>query len=99
MLARFAGTEQDCELGMLLIDNEQPDRRWQGSSAAEEIGRLLPAGEVFVSAYRSLPGLKSVGDRVYEFVRDHRYQLLGKRGQTYTSAYPTCDENCGQYFS
>ena len=27
---------------MILIDTNTPTRRWQGSDAAEEIGRLLP---------------------------------------------------------
>ena len=98
-LARFNITAQDCEMGMILIDNEQPDQRWQGSAAAEEIGRLLPAGSPFVAAYRGLPGLKSVGDQVYAFVRDHRYQLFGKRPETYQSSYPSCDDNCSRYFS
>ena len=98
-LARFGITEQDCELGMILIDNQQPDRRWQGSAAAEEISQLLPAGDVFVTAYRALPGVKFVGDRVYEFVRDHRYQLFGKRSETYQPTYPSCDDTCHQYFS
>ena len=80
-------TPQDCELGMILIDADSPERRWQGSAAAEEIGRLLPLGDVFVSAYRSLPGLKWVGDRAYEQIRDNRYSWFGKRSSTYKTAY------------
>lgn len=99
ILTRFGITAQDCELGMILVDNQQPNRRWQGSAAAEEIGRLLPVGNEFVSVYRALPGLKTFGDRIYEFVRDHRYQLFGKRQETYSSAYPSCDETCESYFS
>ncbi|MDX2100373.1 MAG: DCC1-like thiol-disulfide oxidoreductase family protein [Leptolyngbyaceae cyanobacterium bins.59] len=87
-------TPQDCELGMILIDARHPDRRWQGSDAAEEIGRLLPAGAAFVSAYRGLPGLKWMGDRVYTQVRDHRYALFGKRSTLYQSAYPICSSSC-----
>lgn len=81
-------TPQDCELGIILIDADAPERRWQGSDAAEEIGQLLPVGNVFVSAYRALPGVKWMGDRVYEQVRDNRYTLFGKRSSTYHSAYP-----------
>ncbi|MEO0541935.1 MAG: DCC1-like thiol-disulfide oxidoreductase family protein, partial [Cyanobacteria bacterium P01_A01_bin.105] len=97
-LAQFSVTASDCEMGMILINNEHPSQRWQGSSAAEEIGRQLPTGAIFVAAYRSIPGLKSTGDRFYAFVRDHRYQLFGKRPETYTSTYPNCEESCDRYF-
>ena len=86
-LKRWSITPQNCELGMILIDTESPERRWQGSAAAEEIGRLLPLGDVFVSAYQSLPGLKWVGDRTYEQIRDNRYSWFGKRSSTYQTAY------------
>ncbi len=85
-------TPEDCELGMILIDAVKPERRWQGSAAAEEIGRLLPLGDVFVTAYQLLPGLKWVGDRVYEQVRDNRYSLFGKRESVYQTAYSV---DCG----
>jgi predicted DCC family thiol-disulfide oxidoreductase YuxK len=91
-LQQWGITPQDCELGMILIDGDAPERRWQGSAAAEEIGRLLPLGEVFVSAYRSLPGVKWVGDRTYEQIRDNRYALFGKRQNTYKTAYSV---DCG----
>ena len=86
-LKQFGITAEDCEMGMILIDAKTPKRRWQGSNAAEEIGRLLPAGDVFVAAYRTLPGVKWVGDRIYEQVRDNRYTLFGKRSSPYQSAY------------
>lgn len=95
-LAQFNVTAEACEMGMILIDNNQPDRRWQGSDAAEEIGRLLPTGNVFVTAYRNLPGMKWVGDRVYAQVRDNRYALFGRRSETYQTAYPACDCNSPQ---
>lgn len=87
-LSRFSITAQDCEMGMILIDSDAPERRWQGSNAAEEIGRLLPIGSVFVEAYRALPGVKWMGDRFYEQIRDNRYTLFGKRTSTYQSGYP-----------
>ncbi len=88
-------TSQDCEMGMILINSKNPQQRWQGSDAAEEIGRLLPAGDIFVAAYRALPGLKWGGDRVYEQVRDNRYALFGKRDRVYQSLYPACpSESC-----
>jgi len=88
-------TAQDCEMGMILINSENPQQRWQGSNAAEEIGRLMPAGDIFVAAYRALPGLKWGGDRVYEQVRDNRYTLFGKRDRVYQSLYPAClSESC-----
>lgn len=98
-LKRYGITAQDCELGMILIDNQNPDQRWQGSDAAEKIGQLLPFGNMFVTAYRSLPGMKWAGDRIYEQVRDNRYALFGQRAQTYVSAYPACDTTCEKYFS
>ncbi len=82
-------------MGMILVNANFPEQRWQGSDAAEEIGRLLPMGEVFVKAYRALPGMKWTGDRVYEQVRDNRYALFGKRESTYQPAYPACpSESC-----
>ncbi|MGB3789954.1 MAG: DCC1-like thiol-disulfide oxidoreductase family protein [Phormidesmis sp.] len=101
-LARFDVTAADCEMGMILIslaEGESTGQRWQGSEAAEEIGRLLPMGEVFVNAYRALPGMKLGGDRTYEFVRDNRYKLFGKRDTTYASDYAACtEESCEKYF-
>lgn len=86
-LKNWGITPQDCELGMILIDADFPERRWQGSAAAEEIGRLFPLSDVFVSAYRTLPGVKWVGDRAYEQIRDNRYTLFGKRSSTYKTLY------------
>ena len=100
LLNRFDVTAADCEMGMLLIElgaGGDVGRRWQGSDAAEEIGRLLPLGEVFVQAYRAMPGAKFSGDRTYEFVRDNRYRLFGKRDATYRPSYPLCtDGTCQQ---
>ncbi len=98
-LTQFNVAAEDCQMGMLLIDNAEPDRRWQGSDAAEQIGRLLPVGNVFVTAYCNLPGMKWMGDRVYEQVRDNRYALFGRRSRTYQTAYPVCDTACDPYFS
>ncbi|WP_414528259.1 thiol-disulfide oxidoreductase DCC family protein [Nodularia chucula] len=86
-LGQWGVTALDCEQGMILIDGNAPARRWQGSDAAEEIGRLLPMGNIFVEAYRALPGMKWVGDRFYEQIRDNRYTLFGQRPSTYQSAY------------
>ncbi|PZO23467.1 MAG: thiol-disulfide oxidoreductase [Leptolyngbya foveolarum] len=94
-LAAFSVTAQDCELGMILINLDRPDQRWQGSAAAEEIGHLLPMGALFVQAYRAMPGAKSAGDKTYEYVRDNRYDLFGKRTETYQPTYPVCtDDAC-----
>lgn len=87
-IRKFEITPQDCEMGMILIDAQSPKRRWQGSNAAEEIGRLLPAGELFVQAYRAIPGVKWLGDRAYEQIRDNRYEWFGKRDTTYQASYP-----------
>jgi predicted DCC family thiol-disulfide oxidoreductase YuxK len=88
ILQEFSIPPQDCQMGMILIDAKDPKRRWQGSDAAEEIIRLLPMGEAFIVAYRALPGMKWMGDRTYEQIRDNRYQWFGKRDSTYHSAYP-----------
>ncbi len=87
-LEKFQITAEDCEMGMILIDAEKPENRWQGSAAAEEIARLLPLGKAFIAAYRALPGAKWIGDRTYEQVRDNRYQWFGKRDSTYYSSRP-----------
>jgi len=98
-LERLNITSADCELGMILVDANQPALRWQGTAAAEEIGRLLPAAKPFVDAYRALPGAKWMGDRLYEQVRDNRYTLFGKRKTTYRSVYASCEsDRCQQYF-
>lgn len=87
-LKPFAIAPQDCQMGVILVDANNIERRWQGSEAVEEIARLLPMGDAFVAAYRALPGVKWMGDRAYEQVRDNRYSWFGKRDSTYRSAYP-----------
>jgi predicted DCC family thiol-disulfide oxidoreductase YuxK len=87
-LRRFGLNADVCKMGMILLDGNNLELRWQGSDAAEEIVRLLPMGEVFIAAYRALPGAKWFGDRTYEQVRDNRYEWFGKRDSTYHSTYP-----------
>ncbi|MFP4254106.1 MAG: thiol-disulfide oxidoreductase DCC family protein [Halothece sp.] len=87
-LNRFGITEKDCELGMILIDAQNPNLRWQGSNAAEEIARKIPLVEGLIALYQQVPPLKSIGDRAYSEIRDNRYQWFGKRDQTYHSPYP-----------
>ena len=82
-LARWGISAEDCALGVILLDRDAPERRWQGSDAMEEVGRLLPGGRAVVDLYRALPGVKPVGDFVYAEVRDRRYELFGKRTETY----------------
>lgn len=81
-------SESDCEQGMILIDKNNPDRRWQGSEAAEVIASLLPMGEPLIAMYRAIPSFKWLGDRLYAQVRDNRYQWFGQGETTYTSKYP-----------
>lgn len=87
-LAQFEVTAADCEMGMILINTSDRDRKWQGSEAAEEIVRLLPIGKMFISAYRAMSPIKAIGDATYIQVRDNRYKLFGKRDRTYYTAYP-----------
>lgn len=91
-------TPADCGAGMILLNPDRPQaERWQGSDAAEEIGRRLPLGDAFVQAYRSLPGAKSTGDSFYRFIRDQRYNLFGRRDSVYESEYQACDsDRCSQ---
>ncbi|NCJ06421.1 DUF393 domain-containing protein [Synechococcales cyanobacterium C] len=86
-------TPEDCEQGMILIQVADPQQRWQGSEAAEEIARLLPGGAAVIQTYRALPGLKGWGDRTYEQVRDNRYAWFGQRSETYASDYPHPSED------
>lgn len=95
-LQRYGVTAADCEKGMLLINANSPEQRWQGSDAAEEIGRLLPMGQRFIALYRSLPGLKGLGDQAYEQIRDNRYDWFGKRSKTYQSKHPCKTNACQQ---
>ncbi len=88
ILEQWGISAAECELGMILISDSDPQQRWQGSAAAEEIGRRLPAGDLFIQAYRSIPGLKPLGDRSYEQIRDHRYDWFGRREEIYRSEYP-----------
>ncbi len=84
----FNVTAKDCEMGMILVDRNNPMCRWQGSEAAEEIVQRLPMGASLINAYRALFPLKALGDAAYIQIRDHRYQLFGKRDRTYHTAYP-----------
>lgn len=77
-----------------MITNAHPKQRWQGSNAAEEIVRLLPRRQAFIIAYRSLPGLKTLGDCSYEQIREHRYQWFGKRKETYYSPFGCYNNSC-----
>jgi predicted DCC family thiol-disulfide oxidoreductase YuxK len=98
-LARYGVTPEDCEAGMILIDDTQPDRRWQGTAAAEEIAQLLPMGAAVIQVYRGIPGMTQLGDRVYEQVRDNRYAWFGRRSETYEPIYPVCDAECQQQYA
>ncbi|MDX2272260.1 MAG: DCC1-like thiol-disulfide oxidoreductase family protein [Cyanobacteriota bacterium] len=95
-LVQWQITAADCQLGMIVINNQQPQQRWQGSAAVETIARQLPVGDLVMAAYRGIPGLKYWGDKGYEQVRDHRYDWFGRRSQVYQSNYPApmdCAEN------
>jgi predicted DCC family thiol-disulfide oxidoreductase YuxK len=93
-LAEFGVTEADCEQGMMLINGDNPQQRWQGSEAAEAIGKLLPGINLAIDLYRWLPGLKWLGDRGYLQIRDNRYNWFGKRDNTYfaTHRFESCQQ-------
>ena len=86
-LSQLGVTATDCKQGMMLIDADDMSRRWQGSEAAEAIGKLLPGVNLAIDLYRWVPGLKWLGDRGYLQIRDNRYAWFGKRARTYRSAY------------
>jgi predicted DCC family thiol-disulfide oxidoreductase YuxK len=86
-LVELGVTEDDCQQGMMLINANDLTQRWQGSEAAEAIGKLLPGVNLAIDLYRWIPGLKWLGDRGYLQIRDRRYQWFGKRKQTYFSEY------------
>jgi predicted DCC family thiol-disulfide oxidoreductase YuxK len=88
MISRFGITLADCQWGVILLDSHDWGKRWQGTAAIEEIVRLLPLGESFVAAYRIIPGLKWIGDRSYEQIRDHRYDWFGQRTMPHNTPYP-----------
>lgn len=94
-LAEFNVTEDDCQQGMMLINAADLTQRWQGSEAAEAIGKLLPGLNLAIDLYRWVPGLKWLGDRGYLQIRDNRYQWFGKRDRTYLSDYrfEHCQDN------
>jgi predicted DCC family thiol-disulfide oxidoreductase YuxK len=91
LLEDFGISQADCEMGMILIDGLRPERRWQGSDAAEEMVRRFPLSAPAVAAYRALPGAKWLGDRIYAQVRDNRYAWFGQRHSTYHAESDTCD--------
>lgn len=104
-LRQWQVTPADCEQGMMLIHREHPDQRWQGSDAAEEISRLLPGGGGLVRLYRSMPTLKSWGDRLYAQIRDHRYDWFGERSELFRAtpesspeAAACTDDACATYW-
>jgi predicted DCC family thiol-disulfide oxidoreductase YuxK len=80
-------TATDCEQGMMLINAADLTQRWQGSEAAEAIGKLLPGVNLAIDLYRWVPGLKWLGDRGYLQIRDNRYAWFGKRDRTYLSTH------------
>ncbi len=86
-LAQWQITQAQCQAGMILLDLQNPSHYVQGSTAAEEISRLLPMGQVVVGVYRAWAGLKNLGDALYVQVRDHRYAWFGTRRQTYHSVH------------
>ena len=96
--AEFGVTQQDCEMGMILIDGSDGSLRWQGSDAAEEIAKRLPLSAPLVATYRAMPGMKWAGDRIYDRVRDNRYAWFGRRQKTYNSAYSACESGSCQPF-
>jgi predicted DCC family thiol-disulfide oxidoreductase YuxK len=86
-LSELGVSADDCEQGMMLINANNLSQRWQGSEAAEAIGKLLPGVSFGIDFYRWIPGLKWLGDRGYIQIRDNRYNWFGKRDKTYISPY------------
>ncbi|MEN9217498.1 MAG: DCC1-like thiol-disulfide oxidoreductase family protein [Gloeomargarita sp. DG_2_bins_126] len=87
-LARWGITPATCAQGMILIDQTQPEHRWQGSAAVEQMVRLVPGLAPWVEGYRRVTALKSLGDSCYTQIRDHRYAWFGRREQVYRVTVP-----------
>jgi predicted DCC family thiol-disulfide oxidoreductase YuxK len=87
-LQHFGITPQDCQWGVILLNDHDWGQRWQGTAAIEEIITLLPLGEAFITAYRAVPGLKWLSDRTYAQVRDHRYAWFGSPATLHEPPYP-----------
>jgi predicted DCC family thiol-disulfide oxidoreductase YuxK len=82
-LATWGITPSTCAQGMILLDTRNPDQRWQGSTAVEQLATLVPGMATWVEAYRGMTGLKSWGDAGYAQIRDHRYEWFGRRATVY----------------
>lgn len=82
-LAQWGITPVTCQQGVILIDQNRPERRWQGTAALEQLASLLPGVAPVVAAYQRLPGLKAIGDACYVQIRDHRYEWFGERSEVY----------------
>ncbi|MDG2991320.1 DCC1-like thiol-disulfide oxidoreductase family protein [Candidatus Synechococcus calcipolaris G9] len=82
-LERWQITPENCQGGMIILEGENPENRWQGSDAAEKIISLLPAGDGLMQVYRAVPWLKPSGDYLYGLIRDHRYEWFGQRQDCY----------------
>lgn len=87
-LRKFGITPEDCEWGVILLDSQDWGQRWQGTQAIEKVVSLLPLGDAFLGAYQAIPGLRWVGDRTYEQIRDHRYDWFGRRTADHHTPYP-----------
>ncbi len=87
-LAAWDLTPLTCAEGMLLLEQNHPYRRWQGSAAVEQLVSLVPGLAPWVEGYRHLTALKSLGDACYAQIRDHRYDWFGRRETVYRVTHP-----------
>jgi predicted DCC family thiol-disulfide oxidoreductase YuxK len=85
-------TPSDCQAGMIVIDNAEPNRRWQGAAAAEQLATVFPLAAPLLAIYRQVPGVKPLGEQVYAQVRDNRYAWFGGREGLYESVYAPVDQ-------
>ncbi|MCS7031230.1 MAG: DCC1-like thiol-disulfide oxidoreductase family protein [Gloeomargarita sp. SKYG116] len=87
-LRQWGVAPDDCQQGMILIDTHQPERRWQGTAALEQLASFIPGVAPLVAVYRQIPGLKALGDACYAQIRDHRYEWFGERPDVYRVPSP-----------
>jgi len=87
-LAPWGITPDTCAQGMMVINMNEPDQRWQGSAAVEQLLSLLPGLAPWVDTYRGMTGLKAWGDACYAQIRDHRYAWFGARADVYRVTGP-----------
>ncbi len=71
ILRELGLTVEECkQKGLILINTNEPSKRWFGSEAIEKVVNVLPMGSFLIATYRAMPGAKPIGDHVYVTLKD-----------------------------